>query len=66
MSDYQFVLSRLQASRGQLRIVAEESGVPYDTIAKIHRTKGRTDPRASTVEKLAAYFRSREKRPRRR
>jgi hypothetical protein len=49
------VLRRLEESKGDWPKVAEESGVPYQTITKIG---GRfvADPRHSTVQALFDYF----------
>lgn len=50
-----FVLAKLEKNRGRWPAIAEASGVPYDTITKIAQRQ--TDPRVSTVQKLANYFR---------
>lgn len=58
-SIYQFVLGRLQQSKGHWPAVAEGSGVSLRTIAKIAR-KEIEDPGVSHVEKLADFFRSKD------
>lgn len=51
-----YVLKRLEQSKGQLPRVATESGVPYRTLQKI--ASGETkDPGVSIVQKLADYYR---------
>lgn len=57
-SIFDFVLSQLQAAKGQWPKVATGSGVPKRTIEKIARGEI-PNPGIHTVEKLAAYFRSR-------
>lgn len=56
------VLRRLNQAKGDWPKVAEESGVPYQTITKIG---GRivTDPRISTVQTLFDYFAAQEMTP---
>jgi DNA-binding phage protein len=54
---YLYVLSRLEASKGRWPVVARESGVSKRTLEKIARREI-GDPRVSTVQRLADYFRS--------
>lgn len=58
-SIYEFVLERLEGSKGQWPRVARESGVSRRTIEKIARKEVK-DPGVSLIEKLAAYFRENE------
>lgn len=54
-----YVVRNLVASVGQRVAIAEETGVPYFTIAKI--VQGKTvDPRVNTVQVLHDYFRKNE------
>lgn len=53
MLDY--VLQRLDASKGRLPTVAEASGVPYRTLQKISLRQIR-DPGVTTVQKLYDHF----------
>jgi predicted transcriptional regulator len=65
MSDFEFVRERLPkpSERAELEAVAIGSGVPYHTLLKI--AKGETaDPRTSTVNRLAIYYRARDSRRR--
>ncbi len=55
-SIFEYVLARLQSSKGKWAEVAEGSGVSYRTLEKIARGESK-DPGISTVEKLAKYFR---------
>lgn len=55
-SIYEFVLERLEGTKGQWPRVARESGVSRRTIEKIARKEVK-DPGVSLIEKLAAYFR---------
>jgi hypothetical protein len=59
-SIYAFVLTRLAASKGHWRSVAEGSGVSLRTLEKIAR-KEIADPGVSNVEKLASYFKKQPK-----
>ena len=58
-SIHEYVISRLQASKGRWPVIAEESGVSKRTIEKIARREI-PNPGVLTVETLAAYFRERE------
>jgi transcriptional regulator with XRE-family HTH domain len=53
---YQFVMSRLQQTKGSWPTVANGSGVSLRTIEKIARGEIQ-DPGVSHIEKLAGYFR---------
>lgn len=55
-SIYEYVMSELQAAKGQWPAVADGSGVSARTIEKIAR-KEIADPGVSHIEKLAKYFR---------
>ena len=55
-SIHDFVVDRLQATKGKWPKVAEGSGIPLRTIEKVARREV-ADPRIGTVEKLANYFR---------
>jgi transcriptional regulator with XRE-family HTH domain len=57
---FAYVLGRLGASKGKWRVVAKHSGVSYRTVEKIARGEIR-DPGISHIEKLANYFRKKEK-----
>lgn len=53
---HDYVLEKLEASKGTWLEVARESGVPYSTLKKIvYRTI--KSPRVIVLEKLAAYYR---------
>lgn len=53
---HDYILERLEASKGTWLEVAKRSGVPYSTLKKIaYRTIA--SPRVKQLEKLAAYFR---------
>ena len=54
-----FVISRLQAAKGQWRTIAEATGMSKRTIEKIASGEIE-DPGVSHIEKLAGYFRSQE------
>jgi len=54
-TDYDYVMERLAQKKGQWPSIAEASGVPKDTLVKV--AQGKTDPRASTVDRLVRYFR---------
>lgn len=60
-SMYEFVLSQLQATKGNWPTVARESGVSFRTVEKIARRQIK-DPGVSHIQKLADYFRACEKR----
>ena len=59
---YEYVIGRLEASRGMWPEVARQTGVSKRTIEKIARREI-ADPGVSHIEKLAAYFRTREQHP---
>lgn len=48
------VRANLVRDTGKLRIVAEETGIPYDTILRIKN--GESDPGYSKVKALADYY----------
>jgi len=56
-SIYQFVMEQLQQHKGRWGQVAKGSGVPKRTIEKIARREI-ADPGVSSIEALAAHFRS--------
>jgi hypothetical protein len=56
-SIYNFVMTRLDATRDDWKAVAEGSGVPYSTVYKIG-TSIVKDPGVSLIERLANYFRA--------
>lgn len=56
-SIYEYVMERLQASKGTWPDVAAGSGVPLRTLEKIARREIQ-DPGVSQIEKLAGYFES--------
>jgi len=58
-SIYQFVMDRLQQSKGQWPKVAKASGVPKRTLEKIARREI-VDPGVSHIEALADYFRTQQ------
>jgi len=55
-SIYQFVMAGLDATRGHWRQVADDTGIPLQTINKIGYRIVK-DPGVSRVETLAKYFR---------
>jgi predicted transcriptional regulator len=55
-----YVLEQLDMHKGEWRQIAEESEVPYDTLTKVAQRKNE-NPRVRTVQKLADYFRARER-----
>lgn len=58
---FTYVRDRLPppSDKGKLEEIAKGAGVPYHTLLKI--AKGETaDPRVSTVESLADYFKAQE------
>jgi len=57
---HDYVIAQLQATRGEWQAVADGAGVSRRTLEKIARREIR-DPGVSHIEKLAAYFRAREK-----
>jgi predicted transcriptional regulator len=54
-----YVLAKLEAAKGTWPDIAEETGVPYDTIAKIFQRQI-VDPKISKVQLLYNHFRARE------
>lgn len=48
------VRRRLEEDVGRLRLVAEETGIPYDTVLRIKNGEG--DPGFSKVHRLASYY----------
>lgn len=54
-SQYEFVMGKLQASKGRWSAVADGSGVSKRTLEKIAR-KEIQDPGVSHIEKLFRYF----------
>lgn len=48
------VRQRLINDVGRLRLVAEETGIPYDTILRIKNEEG--DPGYSKVQAIADYY----------
>jgi predicted transcriptional regulator len=55
-TEFQFVKRCLTERSQSVRAIAEESGVPYDTICKVLQAQV-SNPRVQTIEKLAKYFR---------
>jgi hypothetical protein len=55
-----YVLAQLEASRGRWPTVAREAEVPYDTLTKIAQRQIE-DPKVSKIQKLANYFKARER-----
>lgn len=51
-------LARLDKEKGNLRSIAELTGVPYSTLTKI-TARSVTDPRVSTVQALHDYLATR-------
>lgn len=56
---HDYVLARLQATKGRWPSVAEKSGVSIRTLSKVARREVQY-PRINTLEKLARYFREAE------
>ena len=56
-SIHKYVLDQLAATKGQWRVVAEETGLSRRTISKIARQEI-PNPGVKSVELLAAYFRT--------
>jgi hypothetical protein len=54
---FDYVLLRLERSKGRWPAVAEASGVPYKTLTKIAQREIQ-DPGVSHIQKLADYFRA--------
>lgn len=59
MSDLQFVKACLKATEGQWLTVAALSGVSYRAIYNLGKDK--SDPRASTLDRLKAHFRKQQR-----
>lgn len=57
---YEYVLGQLQEAKGEWPVVAEATGMSRRTIEKIARREVK-DPGVSHIEKLAGYFRGRQK-----
>ncbi|MFM0595347.1 hypothetical protein [Paraburkholderia dilworthii] len=55
-------LACLDKEKGNLRAIAQLTGVPYSTLAKIS-ARTVTDPRVSTVQALHDYFAGRSEQP---
>lgn len=55
LSLHEFVIQRLQASRGTWPTIARDAKVSHRTLQKIANRKI-ADPGVSHIEKLAAYF----------
>lgn len=62
LQDVRKRLDEAGKERGRLALVATGSGVPYRTIYNIMRDK--STPNATTVDKLAAYFKKEERKAR--
>jgi transcriptional regulator with XRE-family HTH domain len=58
-SIFDYVMTKLEASKGKWSSVADGSGVSYRTLEKIARGESK-DPGIHTVEKLAKYFRDQD------
>lgn len=58
-SIYDFVIDRLEKTKGQWPLVSEESGISRRTIEKIARKEVK-DPGVSLIERLARYFREKD------
>lgn len=57
---FDYVMEKLVESKGRLPKVADESGVNYRTLQKIVQRETE-DPGVSIIQKLADYFRAKEK-----
>lgn len=55
-SIHDYVLDRLQATKGTWPAVAKQAGVSYRTLKKI-ATKSTVSPGIKNLERLASYFR---------
>jgi hypothetical protein len=53
----EYVLERLDESKGRLPTVAAESGVPYRTLQKI-ANRDTEDPGVSHIQRLHDYYRA--------
>lgn len=51
----EFVVAQLHKNKGKWRRIAQDAGVPYDTLTKIALSRV-TDPRVSNVQALHDYF----------
>ena len=58
-SIFEYVLGKLQSTKGKWSEVADGSGVSYRTLEKIARGETK-DPGVLNIEKLAKYFREQE------
>lgn len=56
---HDYVVSRLQASKGRLPQVAKETRVPLSTLRKVANRSTRA-PRIDTLEAIASYYRQLE------
>lgn len=54
MDELDIVRAELRAKKGQLRKIADETGISYDTVLRIANGEG--DPGYSKVATLKAYF----------
>ncbi len=54
-----YVLVKLEQSKGRWPAIAADTGVPYDTITKIAQRQIE-DPKVSKLQTLANYFRAQE------
>lgn len=57
---YDYVLARLQSTKGEWPTVAERAGMSKRTLEKIARREI-ADPGVSHIQRLADYFRSEER-----
>jgi len=57
ISLHDYVVERLQATKGKWKAIEDQSGVSRRTFSKIARKEVK-NPRIATVQKLADYFRS--------
>lgn len=57
---HEFVIERLEESKGEWQSVADGSGVSRRTLEKIARREI-ADPGVSHIEKLAAFFRKKKR-----
>ena len=53
----EFVLAKLDANKGKHKEIAEASGVPYSTLAKVSQ-RITPNPGVQSIQALADYFRS--------
>lgn len=58
MSDLEFVRSRLRESKGQWLRISKETGVAHRAIYNV--VNELNDPRSSTVNALAAWFKTQD------